>query len=67
MSEADPELEGLRAKRANRPLGRFGNLADRRPRLGVSLQFFQIGFGPFATLGALLDGFGFLQLYSSLE
>ena len=67
MSEANPELERLCAKRANRALGRFGYLTDGRSRLRVILEFFQIGLRPLATLGAFLDGFGFLQVYSSLE
>jgi hypothetical protein len=67
MSEANPELERLRAKRTNRALGRLGYLTDRRSRLRVIPEFFQIGLRPLATLGTLLDGFGFLQVYSSLK
>jgi hypothetical protein len=67
MSETDPELERLGAKRASRPLGRLGYLVDGRLGLRVGLEFLQVGLGPFATLGALLSNFGFLQVYSSLD
>jgi hypothetical protein len=67
MSKTDSELESLCAKRTNRPLGRFGYFADRRLRLRMGLEFLQVVLGPFATFGALLNNFGFFQLYSSLE
>ena len=67
MSQADPELERLCAQRADRSLGRLGYLIDRRPRLRMSLQFFQVGFRPLAPLGALLSSFRFLQFIAPLE
>ena len=33
VAEANAELERLLLQRANRPLGQFRNLSDRRPRL----------------------------------